>query len=61
MPGSTSNMAKKFDLKDFEKDMKKTQANAKKLLAKTAVKDPKKKKRAASIKVLRAAAKVDEL
>lgn len=54
-------MAKKFDLKQFEKIIKKTQANAKKTLAKTVVKDPKKKKRAASIKVLRAAAKVDEL
>lgn len=54
-------MAKKFDLKEFEKTIKQTKANAKKTLAKSVVKDPKKKKRAACIKALGAAAKVDEL
>lgn len=54
-------MAKKFDLKEFEKTFKKTQTNAKKTLAKTVIKDPKKKRRAACIKALAAAAKVDEL
>jgi len=54
-------MAKEIDLKKFEKTIKKMQADAKKTLTKTVVKDSKKKKRAACLKALKAAAKFDEL
>jgi hypothetical protein len=54
-------MAKKIDLKQLEKIVKKAESSAKKTLANAVVKDPKKKQRAATIKELGAAAKLDDL